>query len=94
MKRITQAAAALFVLGLGLGLSSANADAHKTSFLEACSSSPYIDETSDCLCIFNEVTHSFGSDDLPEIISYVEGSVDMDSEVRGAINFISGKCED
>lgn len=81
------------LLTLAFSMSAMADDSMKTSFLEACSSSPYIAETSDCTCVYNEANHDFGADDLAELIPIISGSQSMDKEVQSAINFIAGKCE-
>ena len=72
---------------------SANASL-KEGFLEACDSSPHIDEGSDCMCVFNEVVHQFGEDDAKELIPFVSGDQEMEKEVGDSLNFIAGKCEE
>jgi len=66
----------------------------KEGFLEACDASPYIDEGSDCMCVFNEVVHQFGEDDAKELIPFVSGDQEMEKEVQDSLSFIAGKCED
>lgn len=79
-----------------LFLISANASASslKEGFLEACDASPYIDEGSNCMCVFNEVVHQFGEDDAKELIPFVSGEQEMEKEVGDSLAFIAGKCED
>jgi len=82
----------VFLLSM-LGTANAN-DALKNNFLEACESSPHVDESSDCVCVFNEVVHQFGAQDAEELVVFIKGEEVMEKEVSDSLSFISGKCED
>ena len=82
------------IAALLLSLSAFADDSMKDNFMEACGSSPYIGEGSNCACIYNEVKFNFGKDDIPELLTFIDGSATMDKEVKDAIAFIAGKCED
>jgi len=66
----------------------------KTNFLLACDSSPHIDESSDCTCIFNEVIHQFGDEDAAELIPIISGNETIEKSISDSISFISGQCEE
>jgi len=80
------------LMAFSLSATNVAAEPTKTAFLEACDASPHIDEMSDCTCVYNEANHSFG-DEIADLIPYIEGSEQMDKDIRSALNFISGKCE-
>ena len=65
----------------------------KVSFLEACDASPYVDEGSNCMCVYNEVIFKFGEDDASELIPFISGDQEMEKDIKDSLSFISGKCE-
>jgi len=91
MKRLQLAGFSL--LFLFAGSVNASNSLLKMSFLDACSASPYVEEMSDCGCVFNEVVNQYGNKDTQNLISYIRGEEKRERKISDSVLFISGKCE-
>jgi len=66
----------------------------KEPFIEICEGSPFVEDGTDCACVYNEVVFQFGADDAEVLMPMISGDEKMDAEVQSSFSFIVGKCDE